>query len=176
MKLINNRWVDNNNNSWSADIDTKELAQKKSNTLINCSNCSDCSNCSNCSNCLRCSYCSDCSRCSYCSDCSRCSNSSNCSYCSYCSRCAYCSYCSCCSYCSDCSEFKSNPERITSPTIGSRESQSTYYWNEEHEQLICGCFKGTLDEFEQRVKEVHGDNAHGIAYQNWIDKIRIYKN
>lgn len=116
MKLINNRWVDENNNSWDANINTEESAQKKSNTMKNCS---------------------DCSECSY---------------------------------------FKTNPQRMTSSKIGSRNSQTTYYWTNEHEQIICGCFKGTLDEFEQRVKKIHGDNEHGIAYQKWIDKIKIYKN
>lgn len=149
MKLIDNRWVDDNNNSWNADIETEESVQKKSNTLLDCSNCSDCSDCINCT---------------YCSDCTKCSN------------CTWCSSCSSCSDCSDCSGFKTNPQRITSERIGSRNSQKTYYWTEEHEQVVCGCFKGTLDEFEQRVKEVHGDNEHGIAYQKWIDKIKIYKN
>ena len=37
LTLVNNRWVDENNNSWSADIETKESATKKSETLINCS-------------------------------------------------------------------------------------------------------------------------------------------
>ena len=87
-----------------------------------------------------------------------------------------CSNCSDCSDCSDCSYFKTNPERITSAKIGSRNSQSTYYWTNEHEMIICGCFSGTLQEFENKVKEKHQGNDHEIAYMNWINKIKAYKS
>ena len=154
---------------------------------IGCSGCSDCSSCiycRYCSNCSSCSYCSYCSRCSGCSDCSSCiycrycSNCSSCSYCSRCSDCSYCSYCSRCSDCSDCSScsgFKYNPERITSPKIGSRHQHTTYYWIKDYEQIVCGCFKGTLEEFEKAVEEKHGDNQHGIDYKNWIVRVKLYK-
>lgn len=161
MKLINDRWVDENNNSWDANTETEESAELKSKSLNNCSDCSDCSGCSDCSVCLRCLGCSRCSRCS------------GCSHCSYCSDCLRCSHCL---GCSDCSDFKSNPERIISPKIGRRNGQSTFYWNSEHEQVICGCFRGTLEQFEERVNTVHGDNEHGIAYRNWIEKIKQYKS
>jgi len=105
----------------------------------------------NCENCINCSYCRDCRNCSNCCDCC------DCSYCSYCSY------------------FKTNPERITSPLLGSRDSQTTYYWNPEKEQVICGCFKGTLQEFEDKVKQNHGDNDHAKAYLQWIEKIKIYR-
>ena len=59
--------------------------------------------------------------------------------------------------------------------MGSRDSQTTYYWTKEHEQVVCGCFKGTLSEFEAKVKETHGNNKHGIDYMNWINKIKAYK-
>lgn len=41
-------------------------------------------------------------------------------------------------------------------------------------QVICGCFKGGLDDFEKKVKEVHKNNEHGIAYMNFINKIKNY--
>ena len=59
--------------------------------------------------------------------------------------------------------------------IGSREDQTTYYCTDEHEQIVCGCFKGTLQEFEKRVKSVHGDNQHGQDYMRWINAIKAYK-
>ena len=61
-------WIDENNNKWSKNSNTKEQAETKSKSLKNCSHCSDCSDCSGCSGC------SDCSDCSYCSDCSDCSD------------------------------------------------------------------------------------------------------
>ena len=86
-----------------------------------------------------------------------------------------CTGCTDCTGCTGCREFKSNPQRITSPKIGSRQSQSTYYWTDEHEQVVCGCFCGTLDEFAERVKNVHGDNQHGQEYIKWIKAVKCYK-
>lgn len=36
MKLVNNRWVDDENNSWSALTNTEEIAQAKSVSLRDC--------------------------------------------------------------------------------------------------------------------------------------------
>lgn len=33
----------------------------------------------------------------------------------------------------------------------------------------CGCFKGTIAEFEAKVKETHGDNNHAKDYMNLIE-------
>ena len=82
--------------------------------------------------------------------------------------------CSDCGDCRSCSDFKTNPERITSPFIGSRDSQTTYYWTDETEQIVCGCFKGTMENFEDAIKETHGDNEHGEAYMNWIKRVKNY--
>ena len=42
MLLKNSKWIDDNNNSWDADIYTKEQAKSYSATLIDCSDCRDC--------------------------------------------------------------------------------------------------------------------------------------
>lgn len=60
IKKEGSYFVDENNNKWNADYFSKETAEKLSNTLVNCT---------------------DCSKCSYRSDCSKCFNCSNCSYC-----------------------------------------------------------------------------------------------
>lgn len=31
--------------------------------------------------------------------------------------------------------------------------------------MICGCFKGTLEEFLSRVQETHGNSKHAQVYQ-----------
>ena len=119
MKKINNRWVDENNNSWNADFETEESSLVKSKSLKNCS------------------------------DCSRCSG------------------------CSDCSGYKTNAQRYITPKVGSRNSQTSIYWtNKEDVQIICGCWRGNIEQFEQRVKEVHGDNEHRKAY---MKQIKIFK-
>ena len=91
-------------------------------------------------------------------------------------NCSGCSGCSRCSDCSGCSDFIENPERITSKKIGSRNSQSTFYWTKDKEQMICGSFKGTLNEFQERVIQTHKENIYAIEYLNWIEKIKNYRS
>lgn len=153
MKKINNRWYDENNNSWSALFETEESSFLKSKSLSNCRYCSDCSDCS---------YCSDCSGCSNCSDCSDCSN---------------CSGCSGCGGCGGCSEIKSNPQRYITPKIGSRNSQTSIYWtNKDNVQIICGCWRGDIEAFEARVREVHKDNEYAIDYLKQIEIFKMLVN
>ena len=160
MEKLNGFWVDKNRNRWNCDLHTEDEAQNRSNTMIHCYDCVDCSHCSDCS---YCSYCSNCSGCSGCSSCKGCSNCLDCSSCSRCSR---------CSRCKGCSGFESNPKRYTGDKIGSRSAQTTTYWTDNQNQVVCGCYTGTIDEFESRVKEVHGDTEHGQQYKNYIGIVR----
>lgn len=104
-----------------------------------------------------------------CWDCSDCSNCSNCRSCSDCSNCRS------CSFCSDCSDFKSNPQRVVSPILGSRSAQTTYYFDASKGQIVCGCFKGTLQEFREAVIRRHGiKKPHGSSYLKWIASVEVY--
>ena len=95
---------------------------------------------------------------------------SDCSGCSGCSGCSDCSYCSHCSYCSD---YKTNTQRYITPKIGSRNSQTSIYWtNKDDVQIICGCWRGNIDEFEKRVREVHANTEHLRPY---LKQIEIFK-
>jgi len=62
-----------------------------------------------------------------------------------------------------------------SPELGRRKSQTTYYWNEEIGQIVCGCFRGTLEEFEKKVKKTHGNNDFAKGYFKFINALRNYK-
>jgi hypothetical protein len=117
-----------------------------------------------------------CWNCMGCSDCIDCRGCSDCSYCMGCRGCSDCSYCMGCSDCSDCSNFNYNPQRIISPVIGSRNDQTTYYFTSDHGQVVCGCFEGSMEEFEKAVNYNHGDNEHGKAYRHWIQAVRQYVN
>ena len=150
-ELKDNRWWVGSN-SWDAEFYSQEKSENLASTLIKCKNCYNCSSCRSCSDC---SYCRSCSYCSDCSDCSDCRS---------------------CSSCSDCSGFKTNPQRILSPILGSRQSNTTYYWNDEKEQIACGCFKGTMDEFKVKIKQTHGDNEFAKGYYKWIGSVINYKN
>ena len=45
--------------------------------------------------------------------------------------------------------------------IGSRKGMTTYCFDDDI--VWCGCFKGTLKEFETKVKETHKDNKQYLA-------------
>ena len=133
MKNINNKWVDDYNNSWSDILETEESAQQKSTTLNGCQDCQNCQNCQNCRDCRDCRDCLGCQNCQY---------------------------------------FKINPQRYVTPFIGSRNSQTIIYWNDEQIQIICGCFNGNLEQFELQVQQKHGNSKYGKQYQAEITKFK----
>lgn len=50
--------------------------------------------------------------------------------------------------------------------IGSRNDYTTFFRNAKGEiKVICGCFKGTIDSFLQKVEEIHSLDKHGITYR-----------
>lgn len=188
-------YIDENNNRWSCRYYTSTQAESRSRTLSNCSNCTDCNNCSLCSNCTDCNNCSGCTNCSYCSycrccddcsDCRQCTNCSRCSRCNYCrhccrcdrcGRCAGCNRCDRCSGCTYCNGYTVNPQRIYGRIMGSRNDTPAVYWVKAgEEQCVVGCFRGTLDELEARVKETHKDNPkHLHDYLRFIKGVRAYQ-
>lgn len=56
--------------------------------------------------------------------------------------------------------------------MGREIRQTTTYWIGDNIQVVCGCFRGNLDDFEAKVKEVHGDNEHGKNYMQYINIVR----
>lgn len=80
MKKIKNEfgqefYADNNNNRWSADFYTAQLAEGAASTMIDCSDCLDCADCYNCHDCDGCRNSRNCSgsylldNCDNCHDC-----------------------------------------------------------------------------------------------------------
>ena len=53
-----------------------------------------------------------------------------------------------------------------------REGRQTLFWVEE-DKVWCGCFTGTLAEFEAKIQDQHGDNAHG---QNYRDAVTFFNS
>ena len=185
IRLEDGWYVDENNNRWSCHY-TLEQVETYSRTLRNCNNCIDCSYCSYCRDCVRCNYCcygeccSDCSYCGHCdecNDCIRCAYSRRCTHCSDCSRCSYCNRCGYCNHCDCCDGFAVNPQRISGWTMGSRDDIPKVYWVKAgEEQCVVGCFRGTLNELEARVKETHKDNPkHLQDYLTFIKAVRAYQ-
>ena len=68
------------------------------------------------------------------------------------------------------------PKRfITICCIGSRKDQTTYCF--EDNKIWCGCFVGTLEEFEIKVNETHKNNEQYLKeYLGAIDYIRSLKS
>jgi hypothetical protein len=58
---------------------------------------------------------------------------------------------------------------LTVGPIGSRDDTTTFFRTKLLTgfaiSVCCGCFRGTVDEFRAKVKQTHGDNKHGKAYQ-----------
>lgn len=89
-------------------------------------------------------------------------------------HCKVCTDCTDCSSCAGCQDFKDNPERVVSPRLGSREGTTTLYFNKDMTQVVCGCFLGSLEEFEIAVENKHGNSKYGIDYKNWISRVKKY--
>jgi hypothetical protein len=56
--------------------------------------------------------------------------------------------------------------------MGSRELQTTTYWLDDKNQVVCGCFRGTLYEFVDRVEKIYGDKLHGVEYRKYIKIVK----
>ena len=159
LELKDGYYCDKNNNKWSELLETLESAIKKSESLSGCSGCSGCS------------YCRDCSDCRGCSDCIGCRGCRDCRDCRYCSGCRDCSDCR---DCRDCSGYNTNPQRFVTKKIGSRNDNTSFYWtNNTDLHVVCGCFRGDLEEFELKVKKVHANTIHLNSYLKEIEKVKF---
>ena len=97
----------------------------------------------------------------------------DCSDCHSCRSCRDCHSCSFSSDCRSCHNFTLNPQRYTTTNIGSRESQTTFYWDAEKVLVICGCFKNDMEHFEQKVKETYpAKHKHRLEYMKEIKKVK----
>ena len=56
--------------------------------------------------------------------------------------------------------------------MGSRNSQTTFYWIEQDVQVVCGCFRGNLEQFEAKVREAHAKTEHLQPYLKEIEKVK----
>ena len=57
--------------------------------------------------------------------------------------------------------------------IGSRNGYTTIFHTNKGVSVQCGCFKGTLDDFEKKVKETHQGNKHERDYLALIQFAKI---
>ena len=57
--------------------------------------------------------------------------------------------------------------------IGSRNGYTTIFHTDKGVFVMCGCFKGTLDEFEAKVKGTHKGNKHERDYLALIQFAKV---
>ena len=97
----------------------------------------------------------------------------NCHNCHNCGYCSDCNGCSKCHNCSDCNNYETNPQRYVTPKIGSRKDNTTIYWTDDNVQVVCGCFRGNVDEWEAKIKETHKYNEkHLKDYLEQVENIK----
>lgn len=89
----------------------------------------------------------------------RCSFSVRCSFGKWCSFGEWCRFCEGCSH-----EGLTNSRYIAVDKIGSEKRKTYFFASEEGFFVRAGCWFGTFDEFEARVKDVHGGTRHEKDY------------
>ena len=58
--------------------------------------------------------------------------------------------------------------------IGSEFRNTTAYKSKNGIEVNCGCFFGTLQDFETKVKQTHGDSKFAKEYNLFIDMIKLH--
>ena len=67
-----------------------------------------------------------------------------------------------------------NNRLLTVGAIGSREDTTTFcYAKGGVIQVSCGCFRGTIEAFAEKVKETHGDNKYAKQYALAIELAKL---
>jgi hypothetical protein len=69
---------------------------------------------------------------------------------------------------------KTDKRYIQISCIGSRKDITTYCF--EDDKIWCGCYTGTLGQFEKRVERTHKDNKqYRLEYLGWIKYIKMLR-
>ncbi len=75
---------------------------------------------------------------------------------------------------SDSAEVSDLEDLIVCGPIGSRKSTTTIIRDREKKCVVrCGCFCGTLDEFEEAVGKTHGKSRYAAEYKLLIEMARL---
>ncbi len=85
--------------------------------------------------------------------------------------------CDNCCGCYCCERYTENPTLYRTDRIGSRKDRTTFYYGKTEKgmslQVVCGCFRGDLEEFEKAVLKTHADNdIYREQYLKEIQKVK----
>ena len=72
-------------------------------------------------------------------------------------------------YLGDWGKIQSSDDILTVGVIGSRNAYTTLFRTDKGVFVRCGCFNGTLEEFETKVKQTHQGNKHEKDYMAMIE-------
>ena len=73
----------------------------------------------------------------------------------------------------DLGKIQSSSDILIVGVIGSRNGYTTIFHTDKGIFVQCGCFKGTLGEFEAKVKETHQGNKHERDYLALIEFVKV---
>ena len=69
-------------------------------------------------------------------------------------------------------KLSKNSDILVVGPIGSRDGYTNIYKTDKGVFVSCGCFRGTLEEFAEKVEETHGDNRHARDYKALIEFVK----
>ena len=67
----------------------------------------------------------------------------------------------------------SNDEVLWISKIGRRLGTTTFFFFKKGIEVVCGCFLGTIEEFQSKVNATHGDSKHGEVYRHAIEIAKL---
>ena len=68
-----------------------------------------------------------------------------------------------------------NADYLCFKGLGSFNRNTTFFkCKDGHIHVSCGCFSGNLEEFENKVKETHGDSKYAKEYLACMEVVKIH--
>ena len=71
--------------------------------------------------------------------------------------------------------INSNDDYLCEKGLGSHNRSASFFkCKDGHIHVLCGCFDGNLDEFENKVKEEHGNSKYAKEYLGFIEVVKTH--
>ena len=71
--------------------------------------------------------------------------------------------------------INSNDDYLCERGLGSHNRSASFFkCKDGHIHVLCGCFSGNLDEFENKVKEEHGNSKYSKEYLGFIEVVKTH--
>ena len=71
--------------------------------------------------------------------------------------------------------INSDNDYLCEKGLGSHNRSASFFkCKDGHIHVLCGCFSGNLDEFENKVKEEHGNSKYAKEYLGFIEVVKTH--